>query len=279
MTSIALAASGGTPGARISTSDRIVPFGESFAVGGAVSARRGTRVALKFRPRGAEGWRLVRELHTDASGGYRATVRARRSGAYRAVPARGRPSGAAPIRVRSRVAFHLGSHHLIAGSGVRMTGLARPGGRRSVQVLVRGSGHEAVHTATGDGGGFGIRWRPPGTGTYTLRALTGKNRLAYGGGSPVRRVTVYRRAYASWYGPGLYGNRTACGQTLVPGMMGVAHKTMPCGTRLTLRYGGRSVQVKVIDRGPFAGNREFDLTEAVKDRLRFPDVGVVLTNK
>ncbi len=71
----------------------------------------------------------------------------------------------------------------------------------------------------------------------------------------------------------------ACGGVLTPGTLGVAHKSMPCGTKLTLRYGGRSVTVRVVDRGPFAGNREFDLTSATKQRLGFPDVGTVLTSR
>jgi rare lipoprotein A len=54
---------------------------------------------------------------------------------------------------------------------------------------------------------------------------------------------------------------------------------MPCGTKLTLRYGGRSVRVKVIDRGPFAGGREFDLTAATKNRLGFGSTGTVLSSR
>src|SRR5262245_38422346 len=42
--------------------------------------------------------------------------------------------------------------------------------------------------------------------------------------------TPMRSAGATWYGPGLYGNGTACGQTLWPGTIGVAHRTLPCGT-------------------------------------------------
>ena len=53
------------------------------------------------------------------------------------------------------------------------------------------------------------------------------------------RLNVYRSAYASWYGPGLYGNRLGCGGTLGPGTFGVAHRTLPCGTKVTLRRGER----------------------------------------
>jgi rare lipoprotein A len=51
-----------------------------------------------------------------------------------------------------------------------------------------------------------------------------------------------------------------CGGTLTPATLGVAHKTMRCGTKLRLRYRGRTVSARVIDRRPFADNREFDLT-------------------
>jgi rare lipoprotein A (peptidoglycan hydrolase) len=92
-------------------------------------------------------------------------------------------------------------------------------------------------------------------------------------------VTVYRQAAASWSGPGLYGNALACGGTLTPGTMGVASRSLPCGSKVHLRYGHRSVTVPVIDRGPFAGGREYDLTAATKQALGFPDVGTVLTTR
>ena len=92
-------------------------------------------------------------------------------------------------------------------------------------------------------------------------------------------MTVYRPAAASYYGPGLYGGALACGGTLQPGTLGVAHKWLPCGTKVRLRYRGRSITVPVIDRGPYVGGRDFDLTEATKDRLHFPDLGVVLSSR
>lgn len=73
-------------------------------------------------------------------------------------------------------------------------------------------------------------------------------------------------AWASWYGPGFYGNRTACGQTLQPWTVGVAHKTLPCGTRLLLCV-RRCVTTTVIDRGPYVVGREFDLTRPTRNAL------------
>ena len=95
----------------------------------------------------------------------------------------------------------------------------------------------------------------------------------------VGRLRVYRRAYASWYGPGLYGNRTACGQTLGYGMMGVAHKSLSCGAKVTFKKGGREVTVRVIDRGPYVGGREYDLTAATAQRLGFGGHGSILATR
>lgn len=66
---------------------------------------------------------------------------------------------------------------------------------------------------------------------------------------------------ATWYGPGLYGRRTACGQVLMPLVVGVANRTLPCGTLVKMTYGGRSLVVPVLDRGPYGHTgAEWDLT-------------------
>ena len=65
----------------------------------------------------------------------------------------------------------------------------------------------------------------------------------------------------SWYGPGFYGNRTACQVvTLEKDTIGVAHRTLPCGTRVTFKHNGKTVVTRVIDRGPYVPGRIFDLT-------------------
>src|SRR6187431_909593 len=78
---------------------------------------------------------------------------------------------------------------------------------------------------------------------------------------------AWRYGGASWYGPGLWGNKTACGQTLRPRTMGVAHKTLPCGTTVKFVYHGRAAITEVIDRGPYVHGRAWDLTKAVSDAL------------
>ncbi len=66
----------------------------------------------------------------------------------------------------------------------------------------------------------------------------------------------------SWYGPGFYGKRTACGYAMTEGLIGVAHRTLPCGTRVTFRNpaNGRTITTKVVDRGPYVSGRDWDLT-------------------
>lgn len=77
---------------------------------------------------------------------------------------------------------------------------------------------------------------------------------------------------ASWYGPGFYGNRTACGQVFTAESWVVAHKTLPCGTVVEITFRGRTVTAPVLDRGPFIPGREVDLGEAVAKALGFAGV-------
>jgi hypothetical protein len=77
---------------------------------------------------------------------------------------------------------------------------------------------------------------------------------ALAGGWPVRTAT--------YYGPGLWGNRTACGQVLRRGTRGIAHRTLRCGTRLAVYANGRIVLATVIDRGPHRDGVTYDLTQA-----------------
>ena len=75
----------------------------------------------------------------------------------------------------------------------------------------------------------------------------------------------------SWYGPGFYGNGGACGMYgangLDAGDIGVAHRTLPCGTKVTFRYNGRTVVTTVKDRGPYVAGRQFDMTRGLCEAL------------
>ena len=88
-----------------------------------------------------------------------------------------------------------------------------------------------------------------------------------------KRAQSMRSAGATWYGPGLYGNRTACGRVLRPGTVGVAHKSLPCGTRVVFLHRGRALVTRVIDRGPYATGYQWDLTNGARLRLGFKGTG------
>jgi rare lipoprotein A len=154
------------------------------------------------------------------------------------------------------------------------------GGRAVVEVRAEDDWREIGRPDTDADGRFSITWRPSEAGTFRVRVRPlGEARAAAAGATASESVTVFRPGLASWYGPGFYGRRTACGQTMSPSIVGVAHKTLPCGTRVTFRYGKRTVQARVIDRGPFVGAREWDLTVALKRALGFGSGGIVYTTR
>jgi rare lipoprotein A (peptidoglycan hydrolase) len=122
-------------------------------------------------------------------------------------------------------------------------------------------------------GSFRAVWHTSQVGRFALRAVT------LSGSSTARAtavaasvpsspmVSVYRGARATIYGPGFYGHRTACGDRLTRATIGVANRTLPCGTEVSLVYGGRELTVPVIDRGPYANGASWDVTTATADAL------------
>jgi hypothetical protein len=278
--------------AQIDASSRTVKVGKPVTLRGSFPDAPKARVEIRYRAAGAHNWVATGHTTTGAAGRYATRVQPRRSGYWRAelvAPAvrNSQPVGETTpidtgtgnerIAVRSRTKATVHGRHATVGRTVRVEGKVTPAGVRR-KVVVQVGGQEET-TRAGRDGKFSVSWNARSTGTFPVRVSARSNRAAKGSSDSAGRVTVYRPAAASWYGPGLYGNTMACGGTLTPATLGVAHKSMPCGTKLTLRYGGRSVDVRVVDRGPFAGNREFDLTSATKQRLGFPDVGTVLTSR
>jgi hypothetical protein len=94
-------------------------------------------------------------------------------------------------------------------------------------------------------------------------------------GSPTLDVTVYRPAIATFFGPGFYGQQTACGEILEPDTLGVASRTLRCGTQVSIAYGGHTIVVPVIDRGPYANHADWDLTAATATALGMTDTETI----
>ena len=167
--------------------------------------------------------------------------------------------------------------NVLAGHRAVVSGVAEHAGAGKKLVLEKRGAkkwHEVAEGVTRDGGVFRLRYTPRQTGSALLRVRLADTDKAVA--ASVGRVQVFRNALVSWYGPGFYGGPLACGGApLGYNQLGVANKTLPCGTMVTIRYNGRALRVPVIDRGPYVGDREFDLTRATKDRLGFDGVGVV----
>ena len=161
-----------------------------------------------------------------------------------------------------------------AGRRVTVRGTAQPHNTVALQIQRAGRWRTLARARTDARGAFTLRDR-------ARRPLSARARLTAPGAAPrsLGRLNVYRTALASWYGPGLYGQRLGCGGTLSAGSVGVAHKSLPCGARVTLRHGGRILRVRVIDRGPYVGGREYDLTAATARRLGFSGHGAILTTR
>lgn len=188
------------------------------------------------------------------------------------------PSGraAATLRVReARTSVLLGRRATVRGN-LRP---ARAG--RTVRLQRNGAdGWTTIAKARTDARGrFTIGVTPRRTGSAVVRLRFSGDTRTRPARNTIGRLDVFRQAFASWYGPGLYGNQLGCGGRLNPGTLGVAHKTLPCGARVTLRHRGNVVRVRVIDRGPYVGGREFDLTAATKQALGFGSTGYVQTTR
>jgi len=266
------------PGAKVKVSGAFPARVDALADREGEAAPTGRRVRIEFKAAGKDHFHPAKSTISDTKGRYRETVRVHRSGSFRAVAADGRISGTDRVRVKSRVRARVADKNVNLGDRVAIKGRVKPaiGSRRVVVVI----GGEKLATRTGKHGKFKLRWKAARTGTFAARVKAKGDRIAAGSKDKAGRTTVYRPAHASYYGPGLYGNPVACGgSTLTTSTIGVAHKTLPCGTKLTLRYRGRSVKVRVIDRGPYIAGREFDLTYATKQKLGFGSTGTVWSSK
>ncbi len=118
----------------------------------------------------------------------------------------------------------------------------------------------------------------PRTYTLLLVLLTGSlctlspSALASTGGSAAPSASapttnIHTTGIATWFGPGFYGKQTACGQTLTPGVVGVANRTLPCGTLVKVTYQSHSLTVPVLDRGPYSHSASWDLTAGAAEAL------------
>jgi hypothetical protein len=273
-----------------SVKDATLRPGQAVVVSGRVaSGQPGAPVRLELLPAGAHGWVSLQTATTGPDGRFVLRAHPRRSGAVRVVQAAvaqaaGADAAGVPASAQRRVA--VGAR--LVTHGVRRNVTA--GHRALVRGAVAGggSGRTVALQFRGRHGWFTVdRDRTDGAGRFRLArrvasATSSRARVHFAGDAhnaaatkAIGRVAGFRSAAASWYGPGLYGNPLGCGGLLTAGSIGVAHKTVPCVTKLTLRYRGHTVRASVVDRGPFVAGREFDLTSATARKLHFAALGTI----
>jgi rare lipoprotein A len=174
------------------------------------------------------------------------------------------------IRVRSNLEFLVRPDDVLRSRTVQVRGTLRPARRgRVVRVAHRVKGEwKLVSRVRVRDGRFETAFSTRRVGKRAVRVRFGGDEFNLG--DKLRRtLRVYKPAIATWYGPGFYGRRTACGRRLRRDTLGVAHRRLPCGKKVSFLYRGRTITVPVIDRGPYGGPADWDLTSAAAERLRF----------
>jgi hypothetical protein len=196
------------------------------------------------------------------------------------------------LALPAHTSLHLRSEELNVLDGHRSTitgelngAGSAPLGRRAVVLqtyLGRGAGaaragwHTIARARTNATGRFRLSFVTRRLGSRLVRVRFAGDPFDLPAVHRLGKLTVYRLAGASWYGG---GGSLACGGELTSNTLGVANKTLPCGTLVTLHYGDRTVRVPVVDRGPYVAGREFDLTEATRSALGFGDTGDVWSSR
>ncbi|HVL63684.1 MAG TPA: septal ring lytic transglycosylase RlpA family protein [Actinomycetota bacterium] len=233
----------------------------------------GDEVAIEKRV--GEWWKLLQTKPVDDEGRVTFRLRDRRtSSTYRVswtdpLSEAVTTSESFRVRVRPQLTLRSRPRHPYAGERIVLRGTLRPAerGRRVVlQRRVSGEWRTMGRAGAGDGT-FRFGFSAPRAGRNKVRAVfrgdegnTSRTRS--------RAVTVFDPDLATWYGPGFYGNSTACGRRLTRGTLGVAHRSLPCGTMVRIAFRGRTIRVPVIDRGPYT-SAEWDLTEETANRIGF----------
>lgn len=265
-----------------------VRYGDVIVASGRVTPAAAGRV-VTLEQRAGSAWAAIASGRTVARGRYRLTARARRSGALRvrvapsaavadvsaATLAPSLASASRPLRVAARVSVSHTRITVRVGRLLQVRGHAAPAHAGRLVLLqrrVRGHWRTLAHARTRSRGAFTLRLRARSSFSARLRVRTVATSTLAAGAREAGVASVLRPALASWY---RMGHFLACGGVITGGTMGVAHKSLPCGTLITIRYRGRQIRVPVVDRGPFIGAREFDLAPGARNALGFDGVGTI----
>jgi rare lipoprotein A len=272
---------------------RHVRYGDLADVAGnAPVTAAGSPVVLETALSRTSAWHPLGQTQVGPRGDFRFRVTLRSSGLLRVLsaggeqsltqsasgPAAGTPalstSALLPVTVGARLRLPAAVHAVLGGQSVNVGGALLPA--RSGRWLAL-EGHSArgwqtlARTRTGTRGGFRFHIAPGSAVGRRLRVRFAGDAANGATSGSAGTVTVYQQSVASWYDD---GGSTACGYHAG---LGVANRTLPCGTKVRIRYGGRTVSAVVDDRGPYVGSRDWDLDQDTAAALRFSGVGTVWT--
>jgi hypothetical protein len=182
------------------------------------------------------------------------------------------PGSAHTAAVATRIKVIRRSRNVLAGSSVVIRGRLVPArARRWVRLQgdFANGWRTLANDRSGSDGGYRLAFDASSGRQRRLRvSLMGPGNTARAT-VPAGVVTVYTASVASWYEDA--GN-TACG---FHAGLGVASRSLPCGAKVSFRYGGHTVTAIVDDRGPFVGGRSWDLNQGTAAALGFGGVGTV----
>lgn len=259
-----------TPVPVIDEHPRVVNFLSEATVSGHVrNGDPNKTVHLQRKRVGQDGWRPVgsatlgRDLAVTFS-----LEDLRTTAAYRLRHGTER-SAAVRINVKPRLTLNTSPDHVMSGSRMVLRGVLYPkvrGRTARLQWKVDGTWRTIERVSVGDGE-YRVTLTAPAPGHRRVRiTFAGDDRNGWA--RRAERTHSYERSLATWYGPGFYGNHTACGPVLQRDSIGVAHRVLPCGTKVEILYRGRTVTVPVIDRGPY-GDSNWDLTQRTAEKINF----------
>ena len=294
--SLPSAAAGAAPpqALRVAVRQRHITYGHNVTVTGTASgADAGATLQLEFAPSGSSSWHALSSSAVLRSGGFRLLAPLRQSGLVRVAGGSSNadvrtavsaltpttssggafaPSSSQQVAVAAALRVPARPLDALSGQVLNLRGQLLPaaaGRPVSLQGRDRGSWRTLTVAQTGRRGEFDLRYVAGGLGQQQLRVRFAGDLRNDKVIEPAGRVTVYTQSIASWYED---AGSTGCGFHV---FYGVANKMLPCGTKVTFRYGGRTVNAVVDDRGPYVGGREWDFNQNLAAALGFAGVDTV----
>ncbi|MGH2870005.1 MAG: septal ring lytic transglycosylase RlpA family protein [Solirubrobacteraceae bacterium] len=198
------------------------------------------------------------------------------TGGMGSTPGEGVQPGNAPVTATGNGVTLTTDASALLRNGLSFSGNA-PSSAAGQPIQIERMGHQTnwqwaptAQTTVGSDGSYSVDWNTNHIGRFLIRAVLGSSTnasAASAANDPTVTTTIYRQSIATQYGPGFYGQRTACGHRLTRTTIGVANRTLKCGSQVAILYRGKTLIVPVIDRGPYANHADWDLTEATGQAL------------